>query len=273
MTRLVWNKPGIPHTDWESLYVVDLGAPAWQCDMCDNKPIRYVHYLQHSAYPRVLKVGYVCAAKMTGDPEGTKARELVLRKAARRRIAAEKREETKRFAAEKMRLQAERFQAETRERLENCKYDPADQEIYYIEEEISRTWDLSYSSSPGGIAWEKDMQLQEEEDEEDERLREDQRRADGEHRAETAEIQRKWQAMSPAQRLNIQREEWTYDWQISAKGNHYRHHKGRHFVVFQNRKKCDQWSFQVDGKFARKTYPSRDAAKIAIYDALHGVTV
>ena len=70
-----WNKEGIPHKGWRYLDIEDLGEglePGQQieyeqCEMCNNERIRYVHILSHPEFERELRVGCVCASKLTDD--------------------------------------------------------------------------------------------------------------------------------------------------------------------------------------------------------------
>lgn len=89
-----WNKRGIPHKGWECADVLDLGEGAnsiedieyEKCEMCGNEKIRYVHIMRHPEYDRELRVGCVCAEKMSGDYETPREMERLLkRKASRRR--------------------------------------------------------------------------------------------------------------------------------------------------------------------------------------------
>lgn len=89
-----WNRPGIPHKGWRLVDCVDIFEDAINdedteyetCEMCQNERIRYVHILKHPDYPETMRVGCVCAEKMTGDYETHKEDERRLRnRSARRR--------------------------------------------------------------------------------------------------------------------------------------------------------------------------------------------
>ena len=41
--------------------------PYEQYEMCGNERIRFVHLMQHPDYPHELRVGCVCAEKMSDD--------------------------------------------------------------------------------------------------------------------------------------------------------------------------------------------------------------
>lgn len=80
------SESGVPPTGWTCSCDVDLGSPdATVCEMCETQPIRYVHFMEHPSYPKVLGVGCVCAGKMEQDPEAARNREKVLKNTARRR--------------------------------------------------------------------------------------------------------------------------------------------------------------------------------------------
>ena len=68
-----WNLSDVPQKGWECVTVIDLGdddeedIPYEQCEMCGNEKIRYVHVVRHPEWPDELRVGCVCAQKMTDD--------------------------------------------------------------------------------------------------------------------------------------------------------------------------------------------------------------
>ena len=74
-----------PSSNWECVFVDDLGAPAQLCQMCETQEIRYVHHMQHAGFPTILEVGCICAGHMEGDYLRAKTREDRLKKAASRR--------------------------------------------------------------------------------------------------------------------------------------------------------------------------------------------
>ena len=88
-----WSTAGIPHKGWKHVGMEDLGENAMpgddiqyeQCEMCGNEKIRYVHLLTHTDYPDELRVGCVCASKMTNDYVNPLEREKDLRNRANRR--------------------------------------------------------------------------------------------------------------------------------------------------------------------------------------------
>jgi hypothetical protein len=70
--RRLWNKPGVPHTDWRQVDQTDLREQGARdeteyatCEMCARPGIRFVCEMVHSDHPIPLKVGRGCAAKMT----------------------------------------------------------------------------------------------------------------------------------------------------------------------------------------------------------------
>ena len=89
-----WDKPGIPHKGWIQVDCIDLGVGLFGdeaikyeiCEMCHNERIRYVHILTHPNYLGEIRVGCVCACKMTGDYDSPREDEQRLRNRANRRI-------------------------------------------------------------------------------------------------------------------------------------------------------------------------------------------
>lgn len=90
---MTWNKEGIPHKGWHCIDIEDLAdlvdgteeIPYEQCEMCGNERIRFVHLMQHPDYPHELRVGCVCAEKMSDDYVNPRKAEDTLRKRASRR--------------------------------------------------------------------------------------------------------------------------------------------------------------------------------------------
>ncbi|MCC8360613.1 hypothetical protein [Salinimicrobium sediminilitoris] len=89
-----WNIPEIPHKGWNLEYVYDIREEGESvdetdyetCMMCNNERIRFVHVVSHKAFSQELKVGCVCAEKMTSDYVNPKKQEQRLRHKAQRRI-------------------------------------------------------------------------------------------------------------------------------------------------------------------------------------------
>lgn len=59
--------------------------PYEQYEMCGNERIRFVHLMQHPDYPHELRVGCVCAEKMSDDYVNPRKAEDTLRKRTSRR--------------------------------------------------------------------------------------------------------------------------------------------------------------------------------------------
>lgn len=88
-----WDKLGIPRKDWRCVDVIDIrpdDEPIADdeyetCEMCGNHPIRYVHVMHHDSQPDDMRVGCVCAEKLSDDYVNPKSREKRLRNKATRR--------------------------------------------------------------------------------------------------------------------------------------------------------------------------------------------
>lgn len=74
-----WSIAGVPHKGWQCVDIEDLGEPQAECEMCESQTIRYVHYMQHPNYPRILEVGCVCAGHMEGDIAAARTREASMK--------------------------------------------------------------------------------------------------------------------------------------------------------------------------------------------------
>lgn len=93
MSENRWDKVGIPHKGWNCIDVIDLrgdGAGSDEtsyetCQMCGHEKIRFVHVMEHTDQEDSLRVGCVCAEKMSGDYVGPRQREAKLRNRAARR--------------------------------------------------------------------------------------------------------------------------------------------------------------------------------------------
>ena len=81
-----WSMPNIPHKGWACIDIEDLGEPSSVCEMCESQPIRYVHYMKHSEYEDVLRVGCICAGKMEENYSGAKIRDDFMRKRSAKRL-------------------------------------------------------------------------------------------------------------------------------------------------------------------------------------------
>ncbi len=85
-----WDRVDVPHKGWVCVNSYDLcedGAEEGYaaCEMCGQERIRYVHVMRHEKFSEELKVGCVCAEKMSDDYIGPKNREKGLRNISSRR--------------------------------------------------------------------------------------------------------------------------------------------------------------------------------------------
>jgi len=80
-----WSVAGVPHKGWSCFDIEDLGTPLIKSEMCESKTIRYVHHMEHSDFPDVLKVGCVCAGHMEGDLTASRAREASMKSRSAKR--------------------------------------------------------------------------------------------------------------------------------------------------------------------------------------------
>lgn len=84
-----WDRKDVPHKGWLCVDCYDLHVDGEEdcatCEMCGQERIRYVHVMRHDNFSEELKVGCVCAEKMTGDYVNPKSREKVLRNRSSRR--------------------------------------------------------------------------------------------------------------------------------------------------------------------------------------------
>lgn len=82
-----WATADVPHKGWACVFVDDLGSQDAVCEMCEAREIRYVHFMEHPEYDRVLAVGHLCAGHMSEDYEGADRRDKVARQISARRAA------------------------------------------------------------------------------------------------------------------------------------------------------------------------------------------
>lgn len=68
---------------WQFRFVEDLWEAVHTCEHCARERVRYVHTIEHPQHGR-LRVGYVCAAKLTADNDTPLSQEKELRKRADR---------------------------------------------------------------------------------------------------------------------------------------------------------------------------------------------
>jgi hypothetical protein len=82
-----WKDPDFPKSGWVLSHIDDLGEADEICEMCQIQEIRYVHSIDHADYAFRLRVGCICAGKLTGNPERHFDLEGVLRRKASQRKA------------------------------------------------------------------------------------------------------------------------------------------------------------------------------------------
>lgn len=80
-----WSEAGVPHKGWDCIEIEDLESDRTVCQMCEEREIRFVHYMQHADYPEVLACGCHCAGHMENDYEAAERRDKTMRNEARRR--------------------------------------------------------------------------------------------------------------------------------------------------------------------------------------------
>jgi hypothetical protein len=54
-----YNKPGVPHKNWQLENYEDSGELNYHCDMCGT-PIRHLYTMSHYDFPKLLTVGSTC---------------------------------------------------------------------------------------------------------------------------------------------------------------------------------------------------------------------
>jgi len=74
-----WNKEGFFHKGYLHQGVEELDEAIHKCDMCGKEDIRFVHTMYHPELPDFLRVGCVCAEKMTNDYVNPKLKEKLAR--------------------------------------------------------------------------------------------------------------------------------------------------------------------------------------------------
>lgn len=86
------TQTGVPHKGWTLTDVTDLQLDEGRafgeyedCEFCGHEQIRYVHTLAHGNYPDAIRVGCICAERLTEDYVNPKLRETTLRNRATRR--------------------------------------------------------------------------------------------------------------------------------------------------------------------------------------------
>jgi hypothetical protein len=74
-----WTIPGMPRRGWVCVQVTDHGEAIQSCEACGHPAVRFLHTIRHPAF-RELEVGCICAGHLTGDSEGSRQREVALRR-------------------------------------------------------------------------------------------------------------------------------------------------------------------------------------------------
>lgn len=77
------SEMALPDSGWSLVAVDDLGRATHECDYCHTEHVRYVHRLTHPAHA-AIRVGCVCAGKLTADPLAAQARENEARNRSKR---------------------------------------------------------------------------------------------------------------------------------------------------------------------------------------------
>lgn len=88
-----WEKLTYPHIGWNLINVIDVldgkkntnQSQYGNCNMCGREQIRYVHIIKHVLIDNELRVGCICAGKMTDDFHNPRIKENALKKKSSRR--------------------------------------------------------------------------------------------------------------------------------------------------------------------------------------------
>lgn len=84
-----WKEYTFPHTGWRLRKVIDVLDGTREhyenCNMCGKEEIRYVHIVNHSLIDHELRVGCVCAEKMTNDNQNPRQKENIIKNKSKRR--------------------------------------------------------------------------------------------------------------------------------------------------------------------------------------------
>jgi hypothetical protein len=73
------------------------------------------------------------------------------------------------------------------------------------------------------------------------------------------------------QNRSIRRTRWlTRKWRVSGKGNSFLNVDGYNIGVHQN--KTGRWGYRINDRFSTKTHPSKDEAKLALFDEFWAMT-
>jgi hypothetical protein len=86
-----WSDEGVPHRGWNYVDYDYVGDDKITCEMCEFQDISHVHIVEHPDYPSRLRVGCVCAEKLTEDYLTARGNEKAQKaKLRRRRTLAKK---------------------------------------------------------------------------------------------------------------------------------------------------------------------------------------
>jgi len=80
-----WSEKGVPHKGWICIDIEDTGELSSVCEMCEKQLIRYKHYMKHSDYQKVLKVGCVCAGNMEDNLVSARRRDDFMKSRSNKR--------------------------------------------------------------------------------------------------------------------------------------------------------------------------------------------
>jgi hypothetical protein len=85
---ILWNGEIVPDKGWTCKEVIDkygesrfftfnaqIGEFYEKCQACGKENIRYVHVMKHPEYPKLLRVGSICAGHMEDNSDAPKERE------------------------------------------------------------------------------------------------------------------------------------------------------------------------------------------------------
>lgn len=70
--------------EWLLTGCFDNGSGSFTCQHCPKTGIRFEHEIKHKILGELLRVGCVCAERLTGDPQGPKLHEKALKGRLRR---------------------------------------------------------------------------------------------------------------------------------------------------------------------------------------------
>ena len=61
-------------------------------------------------------------------------------------------------------------------------------------------------------------------------------------------------------------------WQVSTSGNDYIKIDKRILVVFPDKNRSGMWKYKIDSQFSKKSYPSSNSAKMALFEEFWEIT-